>query len=145
MELVARDPRLIQSLQSAVTEPGLFRAVVAIAPVTDLQQAKDDFQEYTNSRNVTEYIGSGPHIREGSPLQNVGSITAPVLLFHGDREINVPVVHSQRMDRALRGANKPSELVVFPGLEHDLADSTVREQMLQRIGAFLQTNLAPRP
>jgi dipeptidyl aminopeptidase/acylaminoacyl peptidase len=132
------------ALQSAVTEPSLFRAVVAIAPVTDLQQAKDDFQEYTNSRNVTEYIGSGPHIRDGSPLQNVGAITAPVLLFHGDRDINVPVIHSQRMDRALRGANKPSELVVFPGLEHDLADSAVREQMLQRIGTFLQTNLAPQ-
>jgi dienelactone hydrolase len=132
------------ALQAAVTEPSLFRAVVAIAPVTDLQQAKDDFQEYSISRNVIEYIGSGPHIREGSPLQNVAAITAPVLLFHGDRDLNVPVIHSQRMDRALRSANKPSELVVFQGLEHDLADSDVRVQMLQRIGAFLETNLAPR-
>ena len=132
------------ALQSAVADPSLFRAIVAIAPVTDLQQAKDDFHEYTNSRNISEYIGSGPHIREGSPLQNVGAITAPVLLFHGDRDLNVPVIHSQRMDRALRGAGKSSELVVFPGLEHDLADSAVRVQMLQRIGTFLQTNLAPR-
>ena len=133
------------ALQSAVTEPGLFRAVVAIAPVTDLEQAKNDFNEYSNARNEAEYIGSGPHIREGSPLQNVGAITAPVLLFHGDRDLNVPVIHSQRMDRALRGAGKSSELVVFPGLEHDLADSSARIQMLQRIGSFLQTNLAPRP
>jgi dienelactone hydrolase len=133
------------ALQAAVTEPSLFRAVVAIAPVTDLQQAKDDFHNYSISRNVIEYIGSGPHIREGSPLQNVEAITAPVLLFHGDRDLNVPVIHSQRMDRALRGANKPSELVTFAGLEHDLDDSDVRVQMLRRIGAFLETNLAPRP
>ncbi len=132
------------ALQAAVTEPSLFRAVVAIAPVTDLQQAKDDFHEYSNSRNISEYIGSGPHIREGSPLQNVGAITAPVMLFHGDRDLNVPIVHSQRMDRALRGAGKRSELVRFAGLEHGLADSQVRVQMLRRIGTFLETSLAPR-
>lgn len=132
------------ALQSGVTEPNLFRAIVAIAPVTDLQQAKDDARNYTNARNTAEFIGTGPHIREGSPLQNVRAITAPVLLFHGDRDLNVSITHSRRMDAALRGAGKPSELVTFQGLEHDLADSAVRVQMLQRIGAFLQTNLAPR-
>lgn len=133
------------ALQSGVTEPGLFRAIVAIAPVTDLQQAKDDFRNYTSARNNSEFIGSGPHIREGSPLQNVSAITAPVLLFHGDRDLNVPIIHSRRMDSALRGAGKSSELVTYQGLEHDLADSGVRVQMLQRIGAFLQANLGPRP
>jgi dipeptidyl aminopeptidase/acylaminoacyl peptidase len=133
------------ALQSGVTEPGLYRAIVAIAPVTDLQQAKDDAREYSDARNTAEFIGSGPHIREGSPLQNVGAITAPVLLFHGDRDLNVSIVHSRRMDSALRGAGKRSELVTFAGLEHDLADSTARANMLERIGAFLQTNLAPTP
>jgi dipeptidyl aminopeptidase/acylaminoacyl peptidase len=74
----------------------------------------------------------------------VVAITAPVLLFHGDLDLNVPIIHSQRMDRALRGAGKQSELVSFPGLEHSLVDSEVRVQMLRRIGSFLETNLAPR-
>lgn len=132
------------ALQAGVTDPGLFRAIVAVAPVTDLQQLKDDARNYTNARNMAEFVGSGPHIREGSPLQNVQAITAPVLLFHGDRDLNVSIVHSRRMDSALRGAGKRSELVTFQGLEHDLADSAVRVQMLQRIGAFLEANLAPR-
>jgi dipeptidyl aminopeptidase/acylaminoacyl peptidase len=129
------------ALQAGVTEPQLFKAIVAIAPVTDLQQAKDDNEDYTNARNAAEYIGAGPHIVQGSPLRNVGSIAAPVLLFHGDRDINVQSIHSRRMDQALRGAGKRSELVLFPGLEHDLADSSVRAQMLQRLGTFLQTEL----
>jgi dipeptidyl aminopeptidase/acylaminoacyl peptidase len=132
------------ALQAAVTEPSLFRAIVAIAPVTDLQLAKDEFQNYNISRNVVEEIGSGPHITEGSPLRNIAAIRAPVLLFHGDRDLNVSINHSRRMDSALRGAGKPSELVTFTGLEHDLDDSDVRVQMLQRIGTFLETNLAPR-
>ena len=52
-----------------------YRAIVAIAPVTDLQQAKHDFEDYSNYRSVTEFIGDGPHVREGSPLQNVAAIT----------------------------------------------------------------------
>jgi dienelactone hydrolase len=129
------------ALQAGATEPGLYKAIVAIAPITDLQQAKDDAQGYTNARNQADYIGTGPHVVEGSPLQNVRSIAAPVLLFHGDRDLNVNVVHSRRMDEALRAAGKSSELVLFPGLEHDLADSSARARMLQRIGAFLAASL----
>jgi dipeptidyl aminopeptidase/acylaminoacyl peptidase len=133
------------ALQAAVVEPSLFRAVAAIAPVTDLQQMKEDFRYYAGQRNLIEYIGTGPHVTEGSPARHAQAITAPVLLFHGDRDLNVNVIQSRQMDSALRGAGRRSELTVFPGLEHDLADSTVRVQMLQRIGTFLQTNLAPRP
>jgi dipeptidyl aminopeptidase/acylaminoacyl peptidase len=107
------------------------------AAVTDLQQAKDDFRNYTSASNTADYIGTGPHVAEGSPLRHADAITAPVLLFHGDRDLNVNVIHSRRMDEALRGAGKRSELTVFPGLEHDLADSEVRTRMLTRIGTFL--------
>ena len=129
------------ALQAAATEPSLFKAVVAIAPVTDLQLAKDEFRNYTIASNQAEEIGTGPHVAEGSPVRNAASITAPVLLFHGDRDLNVSVTHSRRMDDALRGAGKHVELTVFPGLEHDLADSQVRIRMLTRIGAFLQTSI----
>ncbi|HMG47232.1 MAG TPA: alpha/beta fold hydrolase [Allosphingosinicella sp.] len=132
------------ALQAGVTEPGLFKAIVAIAPVTDLQQVKDDARHYTISSNVAEYIGSGPHIEEGSPLRHAAAIAAPVLLFHGDRDINVNVTHSRRMDSALRDAGKRSELTIFPGLEHDLADSQARVQMLRRIGVFLAAEMPAR-
>lgn len=129
------------ALQSAATEPDLFKAVVAIAPVTDLQQLKDDARIFVNARNRAESIGSGPHITEGSPLPNAARIAAPVLLFHGDRDLNVRVGHSRRMNDALRDAGKRSELVVFPNLEHDLADGDARRQMLDRIRTFLASNV----
>lgn len=128
------------ALQSAVTDPDLFRAIVAIAPVTDLQQLKDDARMFTSARNVAEYIGEGPHVVEGSPLRHASRITAPVLLFHGNHDNVVLVGHSQRMHRALRDAGRQSELTVFPGLEHDLADGDARRRMLERIGAFLRAN-----
>jgi dienelactone hydrolase len=132
------------ALQSGVTEPGLFKAIVAIAPVTDLALLLEEASRFTNYRLVRQFVGTGPHVRAGSPLQNIQRITAPVLLFHGTRDINVGVSHAQRMDSALRGAGKSSELIIYQNLEHDLGDSVARVQMLQRIGTFLQTNLAPR-
>jgi dipeptidyl aminopeptidase/acylaminoacyl peptidase len=129
------------ALQSAVTEPDLFKAVVAIAPVTDLQQLKDDARIFVSARNQAESIGSGPHITEGSPLPNAARISVPVLMFHGDRDLNVRVGHSRRMNDALRNAGKRSELVVFPNLEHDLASGDARRQMLDRIRTFLASNV----
>jgi dipeptidyl aminopeptidase/acylaminoacyl peptidase len=125
------------ALQSAVAEPELYRAVVAIAPVTDLALVKEEARDFTNAELVAQFVGTGPHIVEGSPLQNVARIKAPVLIFHGDQDLNVGVRQSKAMDAKLREAGKKSELVLFPGLEHSLVDSRARTTMLEKIGAFL--------
>jgi dipeptidyl aminopeptidase/acylaminoacyl peptidase len=129
------------ALQSDVTEPGLFKAVVAIAPVTDLNLTKEQSRYFTNFRLVSEYIGSGPHVREGSPLQNASRISAPVLLVHGDRDLNVAVRQSKEMHQALRAAGKKSDYVEFPGLEHSLTDSQARARMLDKIASFLSASI----
>lgn len=129
------------ALQAGVTEPSLFKALVAIAPVTDLKMVKSEAHYYSNRRLVAEEIGDGEHITQGSPLQNVESIQAPVLMFHGDMDLNVGVRQSQRMDAKLHSKGKASELVVFAGLEHSLRDSDARTEMLNRIDAFLRTHL----
>ncbi|PKM08894.1 MAG: S9 family peptidase [Gammaproteobacteria bacterium HGW-Gammaproteobacteria-4] len=130
------------ALQSGVLEPGLFKALVAVAPVTDLELLKKDAHGYTNARIVAEELGSGAHIVEGSPLQNFNQIAAPVLMFHGDLDLNVSVEQSRKMDAKLRAAGKACELVVYEGLEHSLVDSDVRAQMLDRIAAFLRANVS---
>ncbi|GAB2497984.1 alpha/beta hydrolase family protein [Arenimonas alkanexedens] len=130
------------ALQAGVTEPGLFKALVAIAPVTDLEMLKSDARNYVGRNLVVDMVGNGRHTVEGSPLQNVARIEAPVLLFHGDMDLNVNVGHSREMDKKLRAAGKSSELAVYEGLEHSLVDSTARAAMLDRIGAFLKANTA---
>jgi dipeptidyl aminopeptidase/acylaminoacyl peptidase len=128
------------ALQSAVVEPGMFKAVVAVAPVTDFALLKAEAEHYTNSKVVAAEIGSGPHLREGSPLQNVERLSAPVLMFSGDHDLNVNVEQARKMDKALRAAGKASEFVLFPELDHQIADSDARTQMLAKIAAFLETH-----
>jgi dipeptidyl aminopeptidase/acylaminoacyl peptidase len=125
------------ALQSAVAEPSLYKAVVAIAPVTDLAMLKEEFRDFSNYKLVAYEIGSGPHLVDGSPLRHAADITVPVLLVHGTLDANVSYHQSQKMDQALKAAGKPSELITFDGLDHQLNDSTARIQMLTRIGDFL--------
>jgi len=129
------------ALQSAVTEPSLYKAVVAIAPVTDLQQIKQESRNYVDGDLIARLVGSGPHVEEGSPLRHAAAISAPVLLVHGEMDANVRVAESQRMNDALRGAGKQSELLTFEGLDHQLDDSDARIQMLTKIGELLERTI----
>jgi len=129
------------ALQANVLDADLFKAVIAVAPVTDLAQLKKKNTSYTNSIVEASFIGSGPHIKEGSPAQNPQSFKAPVLLFHGDADLNVDVSQSRHMDHELRQADKSSKLIVYPGLSHDLYDATARADLLRRSEEFLRTNL----
>jgi dipeptidyl aminopeptidase/acylaminoacyl peptidase len=129
------------ALQSQVLDPDLFKAVVAIAPVTDLEQLRQDHRDYTDYNLVSAFIGQGPHVTEGSPAQNVARFHAPVLLFHGDYDQNVAVVHSKLMADRLKGAGKSVQMVEFPDLDHYIDDADKRAQMLAQIDAFLAANL----
>lgn len=129
------------ALQAAATEPSLFKAVLAIAPVTDLAMLKDEFRGWSNYSVVSRYIGSGAHIEEGSPSSQASKIKAPVLIFHGDFDRNVGVSHSRQMASKLRSANTLVELVTYEKLDHYLEDSSARSGMLRKSDEFLRNAL----
>ena len=125
------------ALQSAVVDPGLFKAIIAVAPVTDLQKLKNDQAFFTNEFLVRDFVGSGPEVEAGSPDKHASQIMAPVLLFHGTDDRNVDVGHSRAMDSALRGAGRQSQLVIYDHYDHYLEDSAIRRDMLTRSATFL--------
>lgn len=129
------------ALQSAATNPSLYKAVAAIAPVTDLQLLKSDTAWYTSARVVEKFIGSGPHVSEGSPLKRAAEINAPVLLIHGDMDANVRYWHSEKMRDALRGAGKQVEFIGYKGYDHYLQDSTVRAEVLTKVAQLLDRTI----
>ena len=126
------------ALQSAALDPDLFKAIVAVAPVTDLETLRAERREYIDYRQVDTFIGRGAHVREGSPAQNVERIKAPVLMFHGDQDQNVGVGESRLMAARLRGAGKSVDYVEKKGLTHQLDDADVRTEMLGKSDAFLR-------
>ncbi len=129
------------ALQSAVADASVFKAVVAIAPVTDLGELKEQYRRWSNFYLVSDFIGGGVEASEGSPARNAAKIKVPVLLFHGTFDINVDYTQSQLMDKSLTSAGVRHELVTFDKLDHYLEDSSARIQMLRKSDAFLREAL----
>lgn len=129
------------ALQSQVMDPELFKAVVAIAPVTDLEMLREDSRGYTSFKLRNEQLGTGPHIAAGSPRRHAERFAAPVALFHGTMDLNVNVRHSQAMADALEDRGKPVTYVEFDDLQHDLGDNKARIEMLEAIDLFLSESL----
>lgn len=133
------------ALQGAAIAPDLYKAVVAVAPVTDFDGLKRDASNYTNGRLVEAMVGTGPHVREGSPAQHADAFQAPVLMFHGDLDENVNVSQSRLMERKLKAAGKPVTYVEFDGLDHYLDSSAARTRLLSESDAFLRKALGIAP
>ncbi len=129
------------ALQSSVLDPGLYKAIVAIAPVTDLEALREESRDFSNYTMVDAFIGHGPHVQAGSPARNADKIKVPVLLFHGDQDRNVGIGESRLMASKLKNAGGKVELVEFHGLDHQLDDEVARTAMLTKADVFLRASL----
>ena len=130
------------ALQSSVLDPDLFKAIVAVAPVTDLESLRSEASNFTSSALVDRFIGHGPHVQAGSPAQHASRIKAPVLIFHGSDDQNVGVGESRMMVSRLKSAGKSVDYVEFKGLDHQLRDDEARAELLDRSEKFLRRALA---
>jgi dipeptidyl aminopeptidase/acylaminoacyl peptidase len=133
------------ALQSVVTDQRVFKAAVAIAPVTDLQLLKEEHRDWSDYDLVGDMIGDGPQVREGSPARNAEKIKVPVLLFHAALDRNVGIAQSRLMAARLAAAGVKHELVTWDDLDHHLEDSTARTEMLRKSDAFLRQAIGEAP
>jgi dipeptidyl aminopeptidase/acylaminoacyl peptidase len=131
------------TLQSAVVDPTLFKAIVAVAPITDLDMLRREWKVGYN-RNpdlVDARIGSAANAEAASPARHADRIVAPVLMFQGDVDQNVDIAESRLMASRLRSAGKKVELVEFHDLDHQLDDSGARAALLDKAVIFLHASL----
>lgn len=126
------------ALQSAVIAPDLFKAVVAIAPITDFKLTIEEHRGYGEFYSMKDYV-STPDARAASPLQNAATIKAPILLAQG--EMTDGLRQSRQMADALRAAGKKAELIVYPGLTGELGTAEARTDLLSRSDAFLRASM----
>jgi dipeptidyl aminopeptidase/acylaminoacyl peptidase len=127
---------------SGVEEPDRYRCLVSIAGVTDPGMLIDEHRHFLNRKGVQKFIGRDAEvIKRGSPLKRASEIRAPVLLFHGDQDINVSVKHSKKMAKALKRAKTPVEYIEYEDVEHSILRNGYRVDMLDRIGSFLDAHI----
>ena len=125
------------ALQAQAVDPALFKAVVAIAPVTDFADRMRRSQYSADYLLQQQRMGTGPEAAEASPSNHAAAFRAPVLMFHGTDDSNVDISQARIMQAKLQGAGKRSQLITYDGLTHSLMDSDARADMLQKSADFL--------
>ena len=106
--------------------------------------------------NAPELLGCIPAgcapglTRIASPMSYISVTSPPFLIVHGGADTKVPPAQAQKFHDALRAQNVPAELVIFPGVGHDLArdgaaDAAVNRQAMEKVSAFLGRTFPPGP
>jgi dipeptidyl aminopeptidase/acylaminoacyl peptidase len=131
------------ALLSTLEAPDLYQCTVSIAGVTDPWTLIMDGRNYVGGKtSAMKLIGSEEEtIQQGSPLKRAKEFQGPIMLFHGDRDINVAVRHSKKMHKALRKADKNTELFLYEDTAHSIWRDNYRIDMLSKIGQFLEANI----
>ncbi|MEL7042669.1 MAG: S9 family peptidase [Pseudomonadota bacterium] len=138
------------ALAGAVFTPELYKCVVAIAPVADLNRMlRDERRQSGKDHWVISYwenvMSDGDARRQKldsiSPVKFAENVQAPVLLLHGDDDTVVPFSQSKAMERALKRADKSVELVRLKGEDHWLSVADTRLQTLRAMDRFMSEHL----
>ncbi|MDK1327804.1 S9 family peptidase [Arthrobacter sp. zg-Y1143] len=70
------------------------------------------------------YTGTDPgHVLEQSPMACVDAVRTPTFVVHSEEDLRCPVEQAQRYYTALKLRGVPTELLLFPGENHELSRS----------------------
>ena len=84
-------------------------------------------------------------LKKASPVNAAENVRAPVLLIHGANDTVVPISQSERMERALKRADKQVEFIRLKGEDHWMSVPEKRLQMLTALDRFLKTHMPVAP
>ena len=133
------------ALMSAVELPERYRCVVSIAGVTDPATLSRDYTGPQAHRFKNVFFGRSKEVIQlGSPKKRAQEIRVPVLLAHGERDVNVPFEHSEILHKALGKADVPVEFVVYEDDDHHMHKQRNQIDLFQRVGAFVEKHTQPR-
>ncbi len=120
--------------------PETFHAGIAVAPVTNWRTYDTIYTERylsTPQLNPTGYDA-------GSPTTYAANLRddQELLIVHGDADDNVHVQNTMAMVDALQAANKPFEMMLYPGRNHGIYGGRTRLHLYTMMTRYLAENLA---
>ena len=116
---------------------GVFKAALAVAPVTDWRFYDTIYTERymrTPQENPAGYD-------ESAPLTYADSLRGSFLLVHGTGDDNVHFQNSVRLVQRLEAANKQFDMRIYPGRTHAIAGGNTRENLYGLFTTWLKAHL----
>jgi dipeptidyl aminopeptidase/acylaminoacyl peptidase len=132
-----------------ITQTDLFAAAVSHAGISDISSYWGEGL-WGYAYGARALAGSFPWADrelyiEQSPIFHADKITTPLLLVHGDADVNVPKGESDQLFTALKLLGKEVEYVQIVGQDHHILNHEQRIVWNDTIMAFLAKFLKDRP
>ena len=112
----------LTALNSAASAPSLVAAVVVKYPVVDLAEllhGDDPFESHFMPELIGATADNDAIALARSPHQHASTLVGtPILIFHGDQDRSVPLVHSERLRDAVNAVGGSVTLEVMEGEGH---------------------------
>jgi len=116
----------------------LFRAGIAVAPVTDWRLYDTIYTERymrTPRENPEGY-------RESAPVRHVAGLRGDLLLVHGTGDDNVHFQNTVQLVNALQAAGKQFGLMIYPNRTHSIAGGNTQVHLFTLLTNWLDERLA---
>ncbi|KID57834.1 hydrolase [Pseudoalteromonas luteoviolacea] len=101
---------------------------------------------YSAEASKHSYPWNNSHLySQQSPVFNADKVKTPLLLVHGDADVNVPVGESHIMYTALKMLNQDVELIEYKGADHQIFARDRRFQWWDTMLAYFDKHLKDEP
>ena len=124
-------------LMSMSRGDGVFKAGVAIAPVTDWRFYDTVYTERFMRTPQQNKIGYD----KGSAIPIANKLEGNLLLIHGTTDDNVHLQNTIEYTRALIQANKQFDMFLFPDKDHSIRGGNARLYLHRKVIDFYKNNL----
>lgn len=132
------------ALLAVLLDNDLYRACVDLYGMPDLVQdyemTKDRFGDWYRAEMGTP-DDRAELFRERSPVTHLSRLQAPLLIFHGANDSNVPQAQSDSLVEAVKRQGGDVDYVVYPDEGHVFTKRRNRLDVLQRVTSFLGSKL----
>lgn len=130
------------ALMGVAKDPDLYKCAIAMAALTDINDAKRDLSKYRGGKHAAkEFFGEAMQDKDvrkaNSPVNVAGNIKVPVFLAHGDLDENVQFDQFVRMKRALKKAGVNATYMKFENEDHYLSNQDNRQKFFIGMDKFL--------
>lgn len=132
------------ALLAVIRNPERYRCAASFAGVTDwsdqLRYDRNYFSREDGRKWKQKISGnqSGFSLDDVSPVKQIGRLTRPVLLVHGERDFRVPFKQYTALKLAAAAAGKPLEMLTFADEGHGFDKAANETKWLETLEAFLR-------
>lgn len=132
----------------AINYPQHYRCAVSIAGVSDLPLLLNSPTRAGLERVDTwhkEQVGNAQTdydtLKNISPAYLIDKLKSPILILHGEKDLNVDIEHANRLRLMLDKYNKPYVFHTYPEAGHNFEEEGVMADVFTRVVEFVREHL----